>query len=128
MSEPPNNRFKGPVLLLMAAVGLFDLVVGLIGGPWWVIVGGLLVFTVSLLSWRAVRRGRNPWWLRSPLDGHPETQKRRLLMLVVSATIFGIAIRLVLRRLGMNADLARPCGALSGALLAILLVSKALKT
>jgi membrane protein implicated in regulation of membrane protease activity len=69
MSEPPNNRFKGPFMLLMSAVGLFSLIVGLIGGsPWWVIVLGLLVFVVNLLLWRMVRRGRNPWWLRSPLD------------------------------------------------------------
>lgn len=69
MSEPPNNRFKGPFFLLMSAVGLFDVIVALIaGGPWWVIVVGLLVFVISLLLWRMVRRGRNPWWLRAPLD------------------------------------------------------------
>jgi hypothetical protein len=69
MSERPNNRYKGPFLLLIGAVGLFDLIVALIaGGPWWVIVLGLLVFGVSLLLWRIVRRGGNPWWLRAPFD------------------------------------------------------------
>jgi uncharacterized membrane protein YecN with MAPEG domain len=53
----------------MSAVGLFTLIVGLLGGsPWWVIVLGLLVIARSLLMWRMVRRGRNPWWLRAPLD------------------------------------------------------------
>jgi hypothetical protein len=69
MPEPPNNRYKGPFLVLIAAVGLFDFVVALVGdGPWWVAVLGLLVFGVSVQLRRIVRRGRNPWWLRAPLD------------------------------------------------------------
>jgi protein-S-isoprenylcysteine O-methyltransferase Ste14 len=69
MQERPNNRFKGPFLALIAVVGLFDAVLGIVsGGPWWVVVLGLLVFVVAIALWRFVRQGRNPWWLRAPLD------------------------------------------------------------
>jgi hypothetical protein len=69
MPERRNNRYKGPFLALIAAVGLFDAVVALAaGGPWWVVVVGGAVFVVALLVWRIVKRGRNPWWLRAPLD------------------------------------------------------------
>jgi hypothetical protein len=68
MIEPPNNRYKAPFLAVMAGIGLFSVVLGAIGGYWWSVALGALVFVISLVLLRLVRSGRNPRWLRAPLD------------------------------------------------------------
>jgi len=60
--EPPNNRWKLPVMTFMAALcGVLAFT-----GPW-PIVWALLA-AICLVEVRFVLAGRNPWWMQSPLD------------------------------------------------------------
>jgi hypothetical protein len=66
--EPPNNPLKLPVLVVCLILGFALAIAGLLAGnPVYLVVGG----GAQLLSWfgiREIQRGRNPSWLRSPLD------------------------------------------------------------
>jgi hypothetical protein len=68
MSAPPNNPLKLPFFVACAAIGLFVVVIGALFGVWWLVVFGLALTVVSGALARVVKQGRNPRWLRSPLD------------------------------------------------------------
>ena len=67
-AEPPNNPLKLPLLVVCALIALAVAIVGAVAGnPVLLLIGG----AVQLFCWVAIRevvRGRNPRWLRSPLD------------------------------------------------------------
>jgi hypothetical protein len=46
-------------------------VVGLIYGAWFLLILGVLVIVAATAMARTVRQGRNPWWMRAPLDKRP---------------------------------------------------------
>lgn len=60
--EPPNSRWKLPLLVFIVAICL----VFMIFGPWpvfWAILAGLFLVEVGF-----VLAGRNPWWMQGNLD------------------------------------------------------------
>jgi hypothetical protein len=59
---------KLPLFVLLAVIGLIAVVVGIVGPHWLAAVAGAVILAVSLLAIGAIRRGENPWWIRSPLD------------------------------------------------------------
>jgi hypothetical protein len=61
MAGPPNNRFKLPWFLLCAAAGIVFLAVGKY-------VAGGAILAGSLIAIATIVRGRDPWWIRAPLD------------------------------------------------------------
>jgi hypothetical protein len=65
---PENNPFKLPLFLACAFVGAVMAVVGALSGAWLYFVIGLVLLLISLGSARVIRQGRNPWWIRAPLD------------------------------------------------------------
>jgi hypothetical protein len=66
---PPNNPLKLPFFLVCTGIGLVELVVGVASGTWWLAAIGVGTSVVCVACARVVRQGRNPWWVRSPLDG-----------------------------------------------------------
>jgi hypothetical protein len=68
VDDLPNNPLKLPFLLAMAVVTIVLIVVAAEGHAWvWVaILAGCLLGGTHAI--RVVRQGRNPRWLRSPLD------------------------------------------------------------
>jgi hypothetical protein len=67
-SEPTNNALKLPFFVLGVGVGVMMVVVGVLLGRSWVVITGVVVLGVSCLAIAVIRRGDNPWWIRSPLD------------------------------------------------------------
>jgi hypothetical protein len=59
---------KRPLFVLLAVIGLIAVVVGIVGPERLATVAGAVMLAVSLLAIGAIRRGENPWWIRSPLD------------------------------------------------------------
>jgi hypothetical protein len=68
MSTPPNNPLKLPFFILCAAIAVLVALIGVLYAAWWLAAGGLILLGASVRVARIVRDGRNPWWLRSPLD------------------------------------------------------------
>jgi hypothetical protein len=68
MSTPPNNPLKLPFFILCAAVGALVALVGLLYAAWLPAAAGVILLAASLWLARIVRNGRNPRWLRAPLD------------------------------------------------------------
>jgi hypothetical protein len=68
MSTPPNNPLKLPFFLLCAGVGALVALVGLLYAAWLLAVAGVMLLGAGLWLARIVRTGRNPRWLRAPLD------------------------------------------------------------
>jgi membrane protein implicated in regulation of membrane protease activity len=69
VATPKNNPLKLPFFLLCAGIGAFVAVVGVVAAAWPLVALGALLLLASLrLAW-IVRQGRNPRWMRSPLDG-----------------------------------------------------------
>ena len=68
MSTPPNNPLKLPFLILCAAVGALVALVGLLYAAWLLAAAGVILLAADLWLARIVRKGRNPRWLRAPLD------------------------------------------------------------
>lgn len=66
-----NNPLKLPFFFLCLGLGPAVVVIGLTrlgSGGLWVTAFGVLVVFLAAAAIRAIRRGRNPWWIRSPLD------------------------------------------------------------
>jgi hypothetical protein len=64
--EPPNSRWKLPLLILLAVTCVAFAVVG----PWPVVWAALAV--VLLVEIGFVLAGRNPWWMQGRLDRRGE--------------------------------------------------------
>jgi hypothetical protein len=60
-SEPRNYRLKLPVNIALTIFAVWFLAMGRY------LVGGLLLAGSLAAIWM-IQRGRNPWWMRSPLD------------------------------------------------------------
>lgn len=73
MDEPENNRLKLPffVICLLAGAGL--IVDGATTGRPVILALGLVGVVAALPPIWVIRSGRNPWWIRSPLDGPPRS-------------------------------------------------------
>lgn len=67
-AEPPNNPLKLPTYLVGVLVGVLLIVVGAVEGPWPLVAVGVVVLVIASAASAVVRRGRNPWWTRTPLD------------------------------------------------------------
>jgi hypothetical protein len=65
---PPNNPTKLPSLVLGIGLELALIVVGVVNGPWWLILIGVIGVLLTSLRLRAVHQGRNPRWTRAPRD------------------------------------------------------------
>jgi hypothetical protein len=63
VDEPPNNRFKLPSFIVLAAFAVVFLATGKY-------VSGAFILILSVHAIVAILRGRNPWQIRSPLDRH----------------------------------------------------------
>jgi hypothetical protein len=61
--EPPNRRWKLPMLIVFAAVFLAFAVID--GGG--VVLGSVLT-AILLVEIGFILGGRNPWWMQSPRD------------------------------------------------------------
>jgi hypothetical protein len=61
MGDPAHNRSKLLWFVLCAVAGVVFLAVGKY-------VLGEAIVVASLIAIRAISQGRNPWWIRSPLD------------------------------------------------------------
>jgi hypothetical protein len=79
--EPPNNPLKLPFFVLCALIGSFGAVVGGVaaaegrGVGWLLLAGGIAVAVVCCFPIKAIRQGRNPWWMRAPLDRWWQTRR-----------------------------------------------------
>src|SRR3954453_18211616 len=69
VTPPPNNPLKMPFFLVCAGIGLVVVAVGVGSGTWWIAAIGLATSVGCVACARVIRQGRNPWWIRSPLDG-----------------------------------------------------------
>jgi hypothetical protein len=67
-APPPNNPLKRPMFAAFGLIGLVTAIVGVANGVYWVTALGALVFVAAGLCLRATAKGRNPRWLRAPLD------------------------------------------------------------
>lgn len=66
--EPEHNRLKLPVLVLSAIVYMALAVRYVVLNRWWAAALFVLFAGLALRALVVARSGRNPWWLRSPLD------------------------------------------------------------
>ena len=93
----PHNRFKVPFHLLVIGVGVFCAIVGAVTGTPALLTYSLLLVAVSVaMLWvvrRQIRAGRNPWWMRSPLDGRGRTAQ------LFGGVAFAVAVGYVLFRM-----------------------------
>jgi len=71
ISEPPNHRLKLPFFVLYRAV----LVAMIVTGKHLVVAVPLLA--ISIVAIVLIARGRNPRWLRGPLDQAEARRRRR---------------------------------------------------
>ena len=74
--EPPNSRWKLPLLILMAATCIAFAV----AGPWPAVWAALVV--VLLVEIGFVLAGRNPWWMQAVSTGGasgPQARNNALL-------------------------------------------------
>jgi hypothetical protein len=79
-SAPPNNPLKLPLFALCAVIGLALIVVGALGardGAWGLVIVGVIFLAPSTVAIRSIRHGRNPMWIRAPLDYWPRRTDRR---------------------------------------------------
>jgi hypothetical protein len=67
-SEPANNALKLPLFVLGVAIGVVMVVVGALRGRLHVVIAGIIVLGLSRAAIAVIRRGKNPWWIRAPLD------------------------------------------------------------
>jgi CHASE2 domain-containing sensor protein len=74
---PPNHPAKLP---LMAVAGTACLVIGIVS----LVSGGLVIGVVGValgllcgLAVLQIRRGRNPWWTRGPMDYRSRSRDER---------------------------------------------------
>jgi hypothetical protein len=65
---PPNNPLKEPSYKCGAVVAAALLIAGVVLGQWLLIILGAVGVLSGLAALLAIRRDRNPWWTRSPLD------------------------------------------------------------
>lgn len=65
----PNNPLKLPFFALCGLIGVFVLLVGLVSAAWVLVAGGFALICGCAAIVRIIRQGRNPRWMRSPLDG-----------------------------------------------------------
>ena len=65
---PANNPLKLPFFVVVVLVGVALLVVGAGTGSWALAIIGALDIAAAYPAIRSIRRGENPWWIRSPLD------------------------------------------------------------
>jgi hypothetical protein len=68
MGTRPHNALKAPWFVFCGFVGLLAALSGALNGVWWLLVLGLALVVACLALLRLIRKGRNPRWLRSPLD------------------------------------------------------------
>jgi hypothetical protein len=61
IEAPAHNRFKLPWFALCAVAGVVFLATGSY-------MPGAIVLLSSVIAIGVILSGRNPWWLRSPLD------------------------------------------------------------
>jgi hypothetical protein len=72
----PNNPLKLPFFVVSIAVLGFLAIICASDGLWFLVVLLVAEMVSCLYSIRAIRRGRNPRWLRSPLDRWWERRSR----------------------------------------------------
>ena len=68
---PPNNPLKLPTYLAYSVLGGVLVGVGVASasaGAWVLAVIGLLILVPCALAIRTILQGRNPRWIRSPID------------------------------------------------------------
>lgn len=68
MDELSNNPLKLPFFVIALVVCVVGAVGTAIAGQWGWTVVLILGAAASLPANRVIRQGRNPWWIRSPLD------------------------------------------------------------
>jgi hypothetical protein len=68
VTELPHNPLKLPLYWLGIPVGVVLVIVGLVSGPAWLILAGVLLPAYCGLGLRTVKQGRNPWYTRSVGD------------------------------------------------------------
>lgn len=67
-SDPANNALKLPLFALGVAIGVAMVVVGALRGRLHVVIAGIIVLGLACAAIAVIRRGKNPWWTRAPLD------------------------------------------------------------
>jgi hypothetical protein len=68
---PPNNPLKLPTYAAYAVLGVVLVGVGVAGtaqGAWVLAVIGLVILVPCAIAIRTILQGRNPRWIRSPID------------------------------------------------------------
>jgi hypothetical protein len=68
---PPNNPLKLPTYAAYAVLGVVLVGVGVVSpaqGAWLLAVIGLVILVPSAIAVRTILQGRNPRWIRSPVD------------------------------------------------------------
>ena len=68
---PPNNPLKLPTYAAYAVLGVVLVGVGVASpaqGAWLLTVVGVAILVASAIAIRTILQGRNPRWLRSPVD------------------------------------------------------------
>ena len=77
----PNNPLKQPFLVMCVLIAVFTAVVGGVLAAnglrlgWLLVSGGVALVALSYVPIRVIRQGRNPWWMRSPLDRRWRTSR-----------------------------------------------------
>jgi hypothetical protein len=77
MAPPPNNPYKLPLFAVMIVVVPILVVVYALAGRWVYAAIGIVGIMASGSAIRAIRRGRNPWWIRAPVDYTSAARRRR---------------------------------------------------
>lgn len=68
MTTPEHNPVKLPLFVTLAAIGGLIAVVAALSANWLFVALGVVVLLMSLWCVRVIRQGRNPWYIRAPLD------------------------------------------------------------
>jgi hypothetical protein len=68
VEDVPNNPLKLPFFVLMLMIAIVFVVVSAVGHEWVTVAILASCLPVGIHAIHVIRQGRNPWWLRSPLD------------------------------------------------------------
>jgi uncharacterized iron-regulated membrane protein len=68
MAARGHNPVKLPLLVVLSVVIAIELVFAVVRGDWIFAAIGVVILILCASAIRAIRQGRNPWWLRAPLD------------------------------------------------------------
>jgi hypothetical protein len=68
VAPPAHHPLKLPLLVACSLVIAVAVVAWVTTGDWLLAALGVVVIAITVVAVRMILVGRNPWWLRGPLD------------------------------------------------------------